>query len=293
MTFIPQISRLLGVVSLFALAGSLWADPIPSEYRIGGFAIGCQAYTFNRFTAFEAIEKTEAAGGKVIEFYPGQVLSPEDRGTKVGHEMPATALEKLKEKLRKHGLKAVNYGVVDVPKDSAAARKLFQFAKGLGLYAITTESTDSIDTFEPLVTEFDIRVAFHNHAQQPKNPAYKIWDPKWVAELVRNRDARIGACADIGHWQTSGIRAVDGLRALKGRVISMHAKEREKPGPGQHDLIFGTGSTDMAGVLAELRRQKFDGNISCEYEFNWDHSVPDVAQCIGFVRGWTAANPAK
>lgn len=282
------IFRLAALVSLITLAGALRADPIPAEYRIGGFAIGCQAYTFNRFTAFEAIEKTEAAGGKVIEFYPGQALSPEDRTTKVDHAMPVEALQKLQEKLRKHGVKAVNYGVVTIPKEPAAARKLFEFAKGLGLYAITTESTDAIDTFEPLVKEFDIRVAFHNHAQQPQNPAYKVWDPKWVAELVRNRDPRIGACADIGHWQTSGIRPVDGLRILEGRVISMHAKEREKLGPGQHDLIFGTGSTDMGAVLAELRRQKFDGNISCEYEFNWDHSVPDVAQCIGFVRGWSA-----
>ncbi|MCX6871189.1 MAG: sugar phosphate isomerase/epimerase, partial [Verrucomicrobia bacterium] len=169
--------RLTALASLITLCGSLWADPIPAEYRIGGFAIGCQAYTFNRFTAFEAIEKTESAGGKVIEFYPGQALSPEDRATKLDHEMPATAILKLQEKLKKHGLKAVNYGVVTIPKDAAAARKLFQFAKGLGLYAITTESTDAMDTFEPLVKEFDIRVAFHNHAQQPKNPAYKVWDP--------------------------------------------------------------------------------------------------------------------
>ena len=296
MSMVPHLMKSLSILRLSALAylitlaGSLGADPIPAEYRIGGFAIGCQAYTFNRFTAFEAIEKTEAAGGKVIEFYPGQALSPEDHATKLSHEMPAEAIQKLQEKLKKHGLKAVNYGVVTIPKDAAAARKLFQFAKGLGLYAITTESTDAMDTFEPLVKEFDIRVAFHNHAQQPKNPAYQVWDPKWVADLVRNRDSRIGACADIGHWQTSGIRAVDGLRMLEGRVISLHAKERAQLGHGQRDMIFGTGSTDMGGVLAELRRQKFDGNISCEYEFNWDHSVPDVAQCIGFVRGWSASN---
>jgi len=80
-----SILRLSALASLITLAGSLWAEPIPPEYRIGGFAIGCQAYTFNRFTAFEAIEKTEAAGGRVIEFYPGQALSPDDRATKVGH----------------------------------------------------------------------------------------------------------------------------------------------------------------------------------------------------------------
>jgi hypothetical protein len=42
----------------------------------------------------------------------------------------------------------------------------------------------------------------------------------------------------------------------------------------------------VAGVLGELTAQGFEGNISIEYENNWEHSVPDVAQCIGFVRGW-------
>jgi len=45
---------------------------IPENCKTGGFFIGCQAYTFNQFSAFEAIDKTASAGGKVIEFYPGQ-----------------------------------------------------------------------------------------------------------------------------------------------------------------------------------------------------------------------------
>ena len=43
-------------------------NKIPEDSKIGGFFIGCQAYTFNHFTVFEAIEKTAQAGGNVIEF---------------------------------------------------------------------------------------------------------------------------------------------------------------------------------------------------------------------------------
>src|SRR5512135_420750 len=57
-------------------------NKIPDEYRTGGFFIGCQAYTFNHFSVFEAIEKTAEAGGKVIEFYPGQKLSKEEPNVK-------------------------------------------------------------------------------------------------------------------------------------------------------------------------------------------------------------------
>ena len=52
-----------------------FARPIPDAAKQNGFAIGCQAYSFSRFTLFEAIEKTAATGAKVIELYPGQKLS--------------------------------------------------------------------------------------------------------------------------------------------------------------------------------------------------------------------------
>ena len=113
-------------------------------------------------------------------------------------------------------MKAVNYGVVTIPKEPAAARKLFESSPGTRPLRHHHGITDAIDTFEPLVKEFDIRVAFHNHAPATPEPGLQVWDPKWVADLVRNRDPRIGACADIGHWQTSGIRAVDGLPHSRG-----------------------------------------------------------------------------
>jgi len=77
------ISRLvllsvLGVVGLLALLSAVndsKASPIPDDAKVGGFAVGCQAYTFNRFSVFEAIEKTAQAGGRCIAFYPGQKLT--------------------------------------------------------------------------------------------------------------------------------------------------------------------------------------------------------------------------
>lgn len=290
-------TRLASFLSILAFGIAAYADPIPASHRVGGFAIGCQAYSFNRFTVFEAIEKTEQTGSKVIEFYPGQSLSPDRRNVKWDHNADDALIREVQEKLQKHGIRAVNYGVVGIPNDEAGARKIFEFAKKLGMYGVTTESLDSLDVAEKLAKEFDIRVCIHEHAKRMKKDAsgqmvedtsYKVWNPAYVAEVVRNRDPRIGACADIGHWQTSGIRAIDGLKMLRGRVLSLHMKDRAALGPGQHDAIFGTGQSDIGGVLAELRAQGFDGNISIEYEYNWDNSVPDIAQCIGFVRGWAA-----
>lgn len=261
---------------------------IPDEYKIGGFAIGCQAYTFNRFTAFEAIEKTALAGGKVIEFYPGQKLRLDDEDAKVDHNASAEVLSQLQAKLAEHGIKAVNYGVVGVPNDEAGARKIFEFARAMGLRAITTESVDAIDVLETLAKEYDIGVAFHNHPRQPNNPDYKVWDPNYIAEICEGRDARIGACADTGHWVRSGLKPVECLKILKGRIISSHLKDLNEMSRRGHDVPFGTGVSDIAGILDELKAQGFAGNISIEYEHNWDNNVPEVGQCVGFIRGYGA-----
>lgn len=274
----------------FLAATGLLAEPIPAEYRIGGFAIGCQAYSFNRYTVFEAIAKTAETGSKVIELFPGQALSPDKRDVHFDHNSSDETIASVKGELVKYGVKAVNYGVVGLPADEAGSRKVFEFARKMGLYGITTESWESMDTIEKLVKEYDIRVGFHDHPRQPRNPNYKVWDPHFIADVCKGRDSRIGACADIGHWQTSGLKPVDCLKILEGRIISMHGKERPSLGENQHDVPFGAGGTDMGGVLAELRRQHFEGNISVEYEYHWETSVPEIAQCVGFVRGWAAGS---
>lgn len=246
---------------------------IPDESRVNGIAVGCQAYTFNRFSVFEAIEKTAAAGGKVIEFYPGQKLTRDEPGVKWDHNSPDAVVQRVKEKLAQHKVRAVNYGVVGIPKDEAAARKIFEFAKKMELYAVTTESVDALDTIEKMVKEYDIRVGFHEHAKRMKkgpdgkpveDPGYKIWNPEYVRDLVKDRDARIGACADTGHWQTSGLKPLDAIKILKGRIISLHMKDRAALGTGQHDQILGTGVGQCKEILAELKAQGFKGNISIE-----------------------------
>lgn len=282
-----NLLRFVCAVALLAVALPVTAaNPIPDDRKIGGFAIGCQAYSFNRFTLLEAIEKTAQAGGKIIEMYPRQKLSKENPAV-FNHDSPEDVIAQVKAHLTKNDVKVVNYGVV-AGKDEAEWRRIFEFAKKMGLYAITTEDEKNIDVIEKLVKEFDIRVGYHEHAKKEKDPNYKLWDPNYVAALIKNRDARIGACADTGHWQTSGLDPLDGIKILKGRIVSLHLKDRAARGAGNHDLPYGMGIGRVAEILTELKAQNFSGNISIEYEYNWEHSVPEIAQCIGFVRGWAA-----
>src|SRR5580700_11040834 len=150
MNTISSKSGILAALILLVSARAMPA-PIPGDCKVGDFPVGCQAYTFNRFTAFEAIEKTAQAGGKVIEFYPGQKLSAEQPDVRFDHKMSDENIQKLKAQLTKYNVRAVGYGVVTPASgDEAEWRQVFEFAKKLGLYSITTESVQDLDIIEKL-----------------------------------------------------------------------------------------------------------------------------------------------
>jgi sugar phosphate isomerase/epimerase len=259
-------------------------EPIPDQCKINGFALGVQAWTFNHFTAFQAIQMTAQAGCKLIEFYPGQRMSKDDPGVVVNENMSDADIAKLQAELAKYHVKAINYGVTSIPADEAGARKVFEFAKKLGLRAITTESTGSIDTIEKLVKEYNICVAYHDHEGNWKRTGYKVWNPYYIAGLVTGRDHRIGACADVGHWARSGIDPVEALRLLRGRIISVHLKDESARSLAGHCVACGTGACDIKAILDELKAQHFEGNISIEYEYNMAHDYPEVVTYVDFVK---------
>lgn len=286
------MSRTLWVLAAMAVAlvGSpafTQAGDYPNELYVGGFLIGPQAYSFNRFSFFEAIDKAKEAGASVIEAYPGQKLSPDD-SSPFSHDAPPAVWAKARIKLEKTGVRLVNYGVVGLGTTEESMRKVFDFAKVMGIPCITTEP-DNQETFaliDKMVREYDIKVAIHNH---PKPSKY--WDPNYTLECIKDCDPRIGACADTGHWARSGVKPLEALKILEGRIISSHLKDLNEFGnPGAHDVHWGQGVCNVKEVLDEYRRQGFSGNISIEYEHNWENNVGDVAACIDFVREYGKMN---
>ncbi|TDU81235.1 sugar phosphate isomerase/epimerase [Prosthecobacter fusiformis] len=271
---------------LLAVAG--FAATIPDTAKVGQFYAGCQAYSFRMFTVMEAIEKTAAAGGKTIEFYPKQKLSPEQKDVVFNHESPPEVIAAVKAKLAEQGITAVGYGVIKIGTDAAADRKVFEFCKTMGIGIVITEpDVSGLDGIESLVKEFDIKMAIHNHPKRPLDRSYLFWDPNYVLELVKDRDPRMGACADVGHWVRSGLNPVDCIRILKGRIFDSHMKDLTEFGnPKAHDLPFGTGKSDIPAILAEYHAQGYPGPLHVEYEHNWETSLPEIKQSLEFIKNW-------
>ena len=265
-----------------ALFVNLNAAPIPEEAYENGLAIGCQAYSFKEFTAFEAIAKTKEAGGKIIEFYPGQKLRPDSTDV-VSHNSSDEVVKALKDECARQGIFPVNYGVV-AAGNAAEVNKIMAFAKKMGMYAVCTESTEQVAAWEAAAKEFDIKVAFHEHGGSMSNPKYKVWNPLYIRGVVESRDPRIGACADLGHWCTSNLKPIECLRILDGRIISVHLKDKSDFGEKAVVVPAGQGVVDVAACIAELKKQKFNGHFSIEHENDWKDSVPKIKESVIFTR---------
>lgn len=245
------------------------ATDVQEDWRLG-----VQSYTFRKFTFFEAVDRTVAMGLRWIEAYPGQLLS-KDSGAKMHFKMSDRTRQKVQEKLKTAGVKLICYGVVSCGNE-ADWRKLFEFAKAMGIETITSEPEPShLDMVEELCEEFHINLAIHNH---PEPSLY--WNPDRVLEVVKGRSKRIGACADTGHWQRSGINPVEALKKLQGHIISLHLKDIDTD--KGHDVVWGTGKGNVKAILSELDRQNFKGLFSIEYEHSWSKSMPQIRKCIRY-----------
>lgn len=258
--------------------------------RADGFEVGVAAYSFRTMTAFEAIEKTKACGGDVIEFFLWQKFSPEHPEVILNQDLSDENLAALKAKLQATGVKAVNAYFdnsvfQDPAKAEAKVRKLFDFARKLGLRGLTGEPpADQLDLVEKMVKEYDVQLCFHNHPKDPATPEYRNWDPVYLLSLMEKRDPRMGFSLDTGHLGRSGVDTVAAAKLFKGRILAVHLKDVKESKKDSIDLPYGQGISNIAGVLKELKSQGFRGHVAVEYENITDHLLDDVKFCISYIR---------
>ena len=246
-----------------------------------GWQLCASLYTYRRFPFYEALAMIDEVGLKHIEpaFFLG--LDKQRPQLKTSEELSPEVRAELKQKLAARGIKMTNY-YANLGTDEAAARKTFSYAKEMGVQTIVSEPpAEAFEMIEALCNEFEINLAVHNH---PKHDNYAYWEPEGVLKAIGNRGKRIGACVDTGHWVRSGLKSVECLKKMEGRIITLHLKDVGEWGkPEARDVPLGTGLADYGAVLKELHRQGFRGVMGIEYEHDSPQLQEDVAACIAFV----------
>ncbi|MCX7008285.1 MAG: sugar phosphate isomerase/epimerase [Kiritimatiellaeota bacterium] len=255
-----------------------------------GWTMAIHSYTFQKYSIFDAIDKTAEVGLKDMSI-SGSVNLLENGKIK---KIPTPTISDkdyaaIHEHMKAKGLhtKFQNMGVVKPTANEAESRKIFEAAKKLGIDVLVAEPEAHnkmeelpkvMDVVEKLAKEYNIKVAIHNHPG-PKN---FYWDPKVVLAAVKDRSPLLGACADVGHYIRSGLEPIACLKLLEGRIIALHFKDLNEKSPKGTDVPWGTGISNARGMMEELKRQGYKGAFCVEYETNWESSVPEIAQCVKF-----------
>ena len=240
-----------------------------------GWTLSAHTYTFKQFTFFEAVDKALQAGLTSVEAYPGQKLGGGMEGT-MDYQMDAAQRKAILRALKKKKVKLQAFGVVK-GNTEAEWKQLFAFAKAMGIKVINSEPDEK---FMPLIGElanrYKIKLGIHNH---PKPSHY--WDPQVVLSAVAKANSPyVGGCADVGHWVRSGLDPLECLKQYEGHLVSLHFKDLSEKSREGHDVHWGTGVCNVEGLLAELKRQGFEGTLSAEYEYNWEDNVGDVTESV-------------
>ncbi len=276
--------RLICLLVASSFLSCLNSDAFAAEKKPLHWRVGPAAWSFNRFTFFEAVDKAKSIGMNAIEMFEGQKIRP-DSDEKITRGMSDESIADVRQKLDDAGITLTSIYIHEIPGDEAGCRAAFELAKKLGVRAIVSEpKPEAFDTIEKFCKQYEIAVAIHNHP----DPSF-YWNPETVLKVCEGRSQWIGACADIGHWQRSGIRPVDGIKKLGNRIITMHVKDLNCFGDKKaHDVPWGTGSGELKEVFAEIDRLGIEPVLfGIEYEYHWESSLPEIDQCGQFFRKTT------
>jgi len=277
MSLIPSCSshvrrrNFLSVMAASGLAAAsmprlAWAAQAPA------YQLGIQLYSLRGFDVDTALKHAADLGFEQVEFYSGMLAT----------NATAEEVMAMKRKVADLGMTISAHGVNKFTKNADANRRIFEFAKVLGIPTITADpDPDSFDSLDSLVKEFDIRVAIHNHG--PRHRYNKAID---VLDAIAGRDERIGACADLGHYIRSGQSATEVIRLLEGRLWGIHLKDFAEMKDKTEGVILGKGHLDVEGVFRALKATGFpaDGAISLEYEENPKDPIDDIRQCVSVAK---------
>jgi inosose dehydratase len=234
----------------------------------GGFRMGLQSYSLRAFPLDDALAKTKALGLGYWEAFDGHLPVTAD---------PARLAE-YRTRLSNAGVRVLAYGVVSFGSDMATNRRLFEFARAMGIRTLSADpSPAALPLLEELVREFKINIAIHNHG--PRARYDKIQE---VASAIEGRHPRIGACVDTGHFLRSGEDPVAAIRRFGRRTYGVHLKDVKDK---RQFTELGKGDLDLPRVLAELRQLDYRNVLALEYEEHERDPIPYIEECLTAVKG--------
>ena len=233
--------------------------------------LGMAGYTFLNFNAEQAIAMMKKVG--VTELSIKEFHLPLD-----------SAPDKIKtvmEQFRSAGINVYAAGVIYMRSEKDVDRA-FNYAKAAGLDLIVGVPTVELLPYtETQVKNHNIRIAIHNHG--PEDKLYP--SPADVYDRIKNMDKRMGLCLDIGHALRAGKDPVKAVHEYAPRLFDLHVKDLVSSAKDAKGTPLGRGVMDIPGLVKALKKIKFSGRSSIEFEIEMKDPLAGIAESVGYWKG--------
>jgi hypothetical protein len=175
-----------------------------------GWRVGIPSAVFKQLSFSEAAAKADALGLGSIEGFDTQTVSPEVPKNLDYNLMPGERTA-VGNRLIELNLKMYAYHVANFPADEDARRKLFEFAKSIGV-AVIVASPDpgQLAGLEKFANDSGIDIAVESRT-----------DPKQLLSAISPLGKRVGIAADLPAWRLAGVKPADGLALMKNRLMAV------------------------------------------------------------------------
>jgi len=263
------------VMPFLGRSASSQPDSLHGATDASPLAVGVAGYTFAKFDLDHLITMMKKIGVSNLSLKEIHLpLNSSDEKIKI-------AMDKFKEA----GINVYTVGVIYM-RTKDAVDQAFQYAKKVGVNMIVGVPTyDLIDHAEEMVKQYDIKLAIHNHG--PEDALYPA--PQDVYNRIKNRDPRVGMCIDIGHAIRAGSAPEKAVRDFKDRLFDLHIKDVSIAAKEGKAIEIGRGVIEFPALVTSLRKIKYQGVCSIEFEKDMTDPMVGIAESIGYFKGVVAA----
>ncbi|HET9468190.1 MAG TPA: ThuA domain-containing protein [Vicinamibacterales bacterium] len=160
------------------------------------------------------------------------------------HRLQANERAAVVYRLREIAESIAAYRVDQLGADAAMRRRVFEFAKSINVpLIITSADAANLAELDTLAEEFEINVALESTG-----------DPKTVMAALEGRGKRMGVSAHLGEWAQAGVKAVDGLDIVKGKLLHVTAADRSGMNARARVVALGEGAVGLGDFFLAAYR---------------------------------------
>lgn len=270
---------LTGMFLAFAIVAQERPDPQPAPDTYEKFKLGVAGYTFAKFDIDKTLEIMQKCDVKYLCIKDFHLpLNSTDEQIAAFHQ-----------KLASKGVTGYAVGPIYM-RSEQEIDNAFEYAKRVGVRLIVgVPNYELLPYIDKKVKEYDMQYAIHLHG--PDMPLYPDADDVW--KNVKDLDARIGMCLDIGHDTRNGKDPVKDLKKYHSRVFDVHIKDVTGSTKQGYSVEIGRGIIDIPAFVKMLRKVGYTGKCSLEHERNMDDPFLGIAESIGYFRGVIASTSPR